>query len=59
MGSHHKVPMEDHHYIHAHDREHIGYKIHSIEVAQTLEFFLGLEEFLDYNDLLSASEQWH
>ena len=40
MGSHRKVPMEDHHYIHAHDREHIGYKIHSIEVAQTLEFIL-------------------
>ena len=59
MDSHHKDPTEKYHYTHAHGRKHIDYRIQNIEVAQTLEFFLGLEEFLDYNDLLSASEQWH
>ena len=54
MDSHHKNPMENHHYIYAHGRDHIDYKIHNIEVAQTPECFLGLEDFLDYNDLLSA-----
>ena len=55
MDSHHKNPMENHHYIYAHGRNHIDYSIHNIEVAQTPEFFLGLEDFLDYNDLLSAT----
>jgi len=41
MDNHHKDLIEDHHYIHAHGREHIDYKIPNIEVAQTMEFSLG------------------
>ena len=46
MGSCHKDPMEDHHYIDAHDKWHTNYKIRNIEVVHTLGFspvryFLG------------------
>ena len=59
MDNHHKDPVENHHYMHGHDGWHIYYLVRNIKVAQTLEFFLGWEDFLDFNDLLSANEQWH
>ena len=40
MGSCHKDPMEDHHYIDAHDKWHTNYKIRNIEVVHTLGFHL-------------------
>ena len=55
MGNYHQDFTGDHHCMHVNDI----YKIHNIEAAQTLEFFLGWENFLDYNDPLFLYEKWH
>ena len=40
MDNHCKDPMGNHHYMHAHDIQHIGCKIHNIEVAHKQDFFM-------------------
>ena len=38
--NHRKDPMENHHYMHVHDIQHTGCKIHSIEMAHKQDFSL-------------------
>ena len=59
MGSYYQDPIGDHHCMHDPGMWYVDYRIHNIEAIQTLEFSLGWENYLDYNNLLSLYEKWH
>ena len=59
MGSYYQGPMGDHHCMHDPSKWYVDYRIHNIEAVQTLEFSLGWENYLDYNNILSLYEKWH